>query len=501
MTAAGRTATAWTFQFDGTLLRIAMNAQRPVSTRPPTPAWWVYDADESAAARAGFDEFRARFTRQLGLAASAILAVGTLFWWPLDRFVLPYPGDTEGFARLRFLTLVLAGGVAATFLRSGRSWRWTCSASMIWILSFQATIGWCVGSVPGGWVDGGVPTRLLWLADAWLAIIPVALLPISLTTRIWFTSLSAVCMAMAFVLGSGGAPGAGLPSQLSFALFSTVVSVSIGELTFRLIRRTFMERTELALARQQLETLAGSLQHQVQERTAELRHLAEHLGQVQEHERRRIAHDLHDDLGQQLTALKFSIDRLDGLLAQRQVEDAQDVLEDMTSGLQQTFASTRAAVAGLRPRVLDDLGLLPALEWLCDETRRSSGLPCDLKVAMQHRLIRTRPDVELLLFRLAQECITNALKHADPSLITLTLDVKEESPDVVVTLEIVDDGIGLPTGDARPNGRRGFGLLGLRERLRSAGGQLTVHAGEPRGTRVRGSLTIVDDTSSTEVAT
>jgi two-component system sensor kinase len=212
---------------------------------------------------------------------------------------------------------------------------------------------------------------------------------------------------------------------------------------------------------------------------AQLRLLARRTEEQVERERRRIARAVHDDLGQALTALKLDANwiaqRLNG-------EDPgiREHLQGMQKLLDATSASVRRISSELRPSVLDDLGLDAAVEWQTQEFSRRTGIPGEVRLRI-HRGSLPGP-VSTALFRILQEALTNVVRHADATRVTISL---VELPDHAL-LEISDDGVGMPAlaDDVRPS----LGLLGMRERAEAVGGALVIEPATPRGTTVRAEI-------------
>lgn len=197
--------------------------------------------------------------------------------------------------------------------------------------------------------------------------------------------------------------------------------------------------------------------------------------QSAERERRRWAHELHDDTLQELAGLRLRLGR-----ARRSIGStaAQQVLGQACADLDRMIADLRRLVADMRPVLLDELGLLPALETLVERTESTSRLAVQLD--WSGSTCRLRPDLEQVVYRFVQEALTNVVRHARASRAVVSLECHAAGARVRVS----DDGVGMPTG-----GAVGLGLLGLRERVRLAGGRLSIRAGETgRGTTVEAIL-------------
>ena len=205
----------------------------------------------------------------------------------------------------------------------------------------------------------------------------------------------------------------------------------------------------------------------------ELRELAYATNSVREQEKSRIARELHDELGQALTALKLDLTWLSERLPAGQ-EAIAEKLGAMQAMIDGTVAATRRISADLRPMMLDDLGLVPAAEWLVQEFTQRTGIPCELRVAS--------PELELkdphatAVFRILQESLTNVARHAQAQRVEVALGRVDGS----VTLNVRDNGRGFSLDDPRrPNS---FGLMGLRERVSLLGGEVRIESQPARGT-------------------
>jgi signal transduction histidine kinase len=153
------------------------------------------------------------------------------------------------------------------------------------------------------------------------------------------------------------------------------------------------------------------------------------------------------------------------------------------------IANLRALITELRPAALDQLGLLPALSSLVQRTASTTGLEVESDLRLADEDARLSPELETTVYRLVQEALTNVVKHADASRVTVRVREATGSLDVLVA----DDGRGLGDSGGRSSG---FGLVGMRERVELAGGEMTVRAGEESGTVVRARLPVLERASA-----
>jgi len=211
----------------------------------------------------------------------------------------------------------------------------------------------------------------------------------------------------------------------------------------------------------------------------EFRRLGRAVWRVQEDEQRRLARELHDGIGQNLTALKHRLVQLGaGLTPEQRMQ-----LDAAINLCSDTLADTRELSRLLRPQILDDLGLGPALQWLARSQRESSGMEVTVEI---DSLPPLDGDVQTLLFRVAQEALNNAAKHAEARSVLLRLVARSG----LLQLQVVDDGRGCDPEQALLTG--GSGLGGMRERLRLYDGRLEIHSAPGAGTRLRAVVPLID---------
>lgn len=205
--------------------------------------------------------------------------------------------------------------------------------------------------------------------------------------------------------------------------------------------------------------------------------LAQRLAEVQEAEQRQLSTELHDRIGQNLTALSINLNIIGSPNAQPDATAAR--LQESRKLLETTIASVRDLVTELRPAVLDDYGLLAGLRWVGEQVRARTGL--QISVVGEEPLPRLEQPVESALFRIAQEALNNVVKHAQAGQAWLTLHCETGR----LTLGIADDGVGFDsTAPQRPGPRTHWGLEMMRERAELVGGRLRVESATGLGTSV-----------------
>ncbi|RME48789.1 MAG: HAMP domain-containing protein [Chloroflexi bacterium] len=237
---------------------------------------------------------------------------------------------------------------------------------------------------------------------------------------------------------------------------------------------------------QEIEDLRRTLNHLAQQIQAYRQGMRDYIGAItrgQEEERKRLARELHDDTVQDLIALGHRIE-----MARRALEydpqAAAERLDELRALVGETITDVRRFTRALRPIYLEDLGLLPALEMLVQDVGEKAGIAGQFQVSGSSR--RLPEELELTIFRIAQEALTNVVQHAQAT----QVEVKLHFAGHEVVLTIADDGVGFDVPE-RPEGlaRRGhFGLLGMQERAALVGGRLVLESEAGRGTRVTAHL-------------
>lgn len=210
----------------------------------------------------------------------------------------------------------------------------------------------------------------------------------------------------------------------------------------------------------------------------ELEQLSAALVDAQETERRNISRELHDEVGQTLGALLVDVGRLSAALPDTQPE-AREQVSHMKSVAERAVQSVRNLALLLRPQMLDDLGLVPALEWQGREVSRTS--PVEVDVQSQNVPDDLPDDYKVTIYRLVQEALNNAVRHSGAR----NARVQVAQSDHHIDVQVRDDGHGFD-----PKRQRGLGILGMEERVRRLGGTLAIDSHPGQGTTVRAELPI-----------
>ena len=217
-------------------------------------------------------------------------------------------------------------------------------------------------------------------------------------------------------------------------------------------------------------------------KSEELRDLSNHIQHIREEERKLVSRELHDELGQQLTALKMEI----GWIISKQTNEDKVIV----SKLQEIFhfsdgliATVRRILADLRPAIIDDLGLVAALEWKCDDFTEKTGIPCYFISNINERVFEDNFSINI--YRILQESLTNISRHAEAKSVTVLVSENETTLFLVIT----DDGNGICTEITKKG--KTLGILGMKERAALLGGELDIIGIPNKGTSIKLKLPLI----------
>jgi NO-binding membrane sensor protein with MHYT domain/two-component sensor histidine kinase len=282
---------------------------------------------------------------------------------------------------------------------------------------------------------------------------------------------NSVCTVRAQNIDNFGLAAAVAGFFLSFQLMSLIISALYAYRAEQASKQAASLRqanTDLELARRELET-------RVSERTSELSRVRDKVVEAQESERRRLSRELHDRVGQNLTVLGINLDILRTQGSSEGSAELRSRLEDSMRLVEATADAIENVMAELRPPMLDDHGLLPALQWYARQFSQRTGI--DVTVRGEEPRRRLGPQIEITLFRIAQEALNNVAKHAHAA----HVDVVLEQSGSEYVLSLSDDGTGFdPLAPSGP----GHGIAIMRERARSVGGTFEVRGAPGQGTHI-----------------
>ncbi|MDB5210856.1 MAG: domain S-box protein, partial [Sediminibacterium sp.] len=212
---------------------------------------------------------------------------------------------------------------------------------------------------------------------------------------------------------------------------------------------------------------------------AEIRQLTEHLQNIREDERKNIAREIHDELGQQLTAIKMDVAWIDKKTPEA-TDEIKRKLKNIIGLLNESNQSVRRILSELRPKILDDHGLLEAIQWLGHEFSRASGIP--VTFVSTEKDIKASEQIATCIFRVCQEAFTNITRHSHATHVLNSIKITEGN--IVVTIE--DNGVGFDATSIQ--NKKSFGILGMKERVGSLGGKFELVASVGKGTSIKVSL-------------
>lgn len=427
---------------------------------------WLRPEHDDPEARAAFDAWCRERRPQEARRLAAVILGCTLVWWPTDALILrgiPHAWGPFWSWRVLVGLTMLAYLLAGPRLRSERAQ----------FVAFALATSFGPGVMGYTQMTIGGPDQP-WLHFCDLLMFSTTVISFAPRARVIATG----CTALAVIAGAALSPRPfGATSYtllwLSFLACNVGLSLLFGHTLYTLNRRNHAQSLDLARANRHLE-------RRVAEKTADLASLLSQVESAREQERTRIARDLHDELGQELAAMRYSL-RLARRHHARAPESITGNFDELAALLDRTQGTMRQILHDLRPRVLDDLGLVAALEWLVARAAARAEAEVVMSPVEGDGDVDGLPaEVSLCLFRAAQEALGNAAAHAAAARITATLRVEPR----LVYLVVRDDGRGFDPEAPR----RGHGLLGMRERVEALRGRLRLRAAPGAGAEVEVTL-------------
>jgi len=258
-----------------------------------------------------------------------------------------------------------------------------------------------------------------------------------------------------------------------FPIEATISQTQVdGGKIYTVILRDISKRTRAEEALRNSEAILIESERLIQQ-GKQLRALTGKLQIVREEERTRVARDLHDDIGQILTAVKMEL----AWIGKRMKGDDSQARDRLVAAMQLVsdgVSTVRKICAGLRPSILDDMGLAAAIEWQANEFSSRTGIACRVSVSESGRSLTS--DLVTATFRILQECLTNVSRHADASSVNVTFREDGE----ILVMVVQDDGKGF-SGAASSSS---LGILGMNERAKACGGELLIETSAGSGTTI-----------------
>jgi signal transduction histidine kinase len=378
-----------------------------------------------------------------------------LAWWPMDLVLFRHePHRLAIFFQMRAVSAVILGVLQGLVPRITR----TEFGLNVLLFSCTVAIGLGLGGVVAELGRGGAS----WFQ--YLYVLPF--LGMIMVVPFWKRCAMGVLLVATNVAGFVAQDPERLADPqlgvaVSFSFFTILMQAVLGHQLYRVLEQKFVLQTRI-------EAFNGSLRRTVASQTADLRRLASHLVRTREDEATRLSRELHDELGQHLAALRMAIHHARTRYAQAPTVVGAN-LADVERLVNGTTTAMRQVLAGLRPRLIEDAGLIEALRWLVSGAQERTGVASEMVVTGEAREVPI--ETGIMLFRIVQEALTNVQKHSAATRVELALSFEPGG----LSLVVADDGVGVDAAALRS--ATGFGLLGIRERVHALGGRIDLGPG------------------------
>ena len=415
------------------------------------------------------DRERARFEAWCGATmmwygpfVGAGIVAALVLWWPLDLLIYADPQQRAlmGEARLATASFLTLCCLVLPRLAVARAHAVAATVSAAVITSGITAYN----------VTRAGDSDPYWLAYFYISpLFSVAFLQ-PLAGRVVSSLFIGGAAAAGFILAPGDAfATAETSSTLSFLVFTSLMAAALGHAVYLLVRANFLTQLRLDEQRAHLAELTTRLEERVDEQTAELRLLHRRAQEAGAEQKRKIARDLHDGLGQELSTLRLLAGH-----GQHQTPDegSRELFSELEGLVSRVQLSLRGVLQALRPRLLDEQGLVEGLRTLLSDTERRWGVRASLDLGPLPDPLPSTHSV--VIFHIAQEAIHNVLRHAHAK--ELLLRLRAQGPWLI--LEVIDDGVGITEAEGG-----GHGLHNIRERAAEVGGEASWSRDD--GTRLR----------------
>jgi signal transduction histidine kinase len=261
--------------------------------------------------------------------------------------------------------------------------------------------------------------------------------------------------------------------------------VALANLSQELEKRVEERTAELLAANKLMKKMLDEgkrAEERITKSRERLRNLTRRLQSLLEEERTRMAREIHDELGQALTALKLDLSSIRRSLLSDGLAEQSAKVQEIERSVTRIIRTVRKISTELRPGILDELGVAAAIEWMAKDFQNRTGIACNVTIQAMDKVSDTVRATAI--FRIVQEALTNIMRHAAASQVNVSLEKKDDT----LILEVRDNGIGIMEG--RIMDSKSLGLIGIRERVLLLGGEAVISGKSGEGTLVRVTLPV-----------